>query len=378
MVGRSKIVTFGLPLIAAALLAWATYSIAVGKPDRPRVEPTIAPAAQPGGGLDADGELSGQGYIGAVGLVEPVGQQVDVGTNVPGVVTAVPVTVGDEIKQGDVLFKIDPRSAEAALALRRQEQAVAAAQVDELRGQAAALRAQVQAAEAAVNAAQADLDDAASKLKVAESVGDPRAISAEELTARRAAKAGTEAGVKQAQASLEQRKADLALLVGDDGGDGPSLRVATARVEQAKATVDAAQTDLDLHTVRSPITGRALQVNVRPGQYAVAGASDTALMVVGVVDPVHVRASIDEADLGRFKPGLPAVASPRGNAARRATVTFVRVEPLVVPKVSLTGAGGERVDTRVLQVIYAADPAELGAYVGQQVDLFIKAKPEGE
>ena len=378
MVGRSQIITYGLPLVAAALLGWATYSIAVGKPDRPRVDPTIAPAAQPGGGLDSDGNLSGKGYIGAVGLAEPVGEQTNVGTSVAGVVTEVPVTAGDAVKAGDVLFRIDPRTAEAVLNQRRQELEATQARLAELRGQAAAARAQVDAAEASVRAAQADLDQAADQVRVAESISDPRAISAEEKTARRSAKAAAEAKLAQARAAVAQRKADLDLLVADDGGDGLSVKVQAAQVEQARAAVAAARTELDLHTARSPLTGRVLQVNVRPGQFAQTGVLSTSLVVVGVVDPMHIRADVDEADLGRFEPGAPAIASPRGNADRKATAKFVRVEPLVVPKQSLTGSGSERVDTRVLQVIYEVDPEELGAYVGQQVDLFIKADSQGE
>jgi hypothetical protein len=54
-------------------------------------------------------------------------------------------------------------------------------------------------------------------------------------------------------------------------------------------------------------------------------------------------------------------------------MTFVRVEPYVVPKKSLTGDNTERVDTRVLQVIYALDSKEQTFYVGQQMDVFIDA-----
>ena len=56
------------------------------------------------------------------------------------------------------------------------------------------------------------------------------------------------------------------------------------------------------------------------------------------------------------------------------TLRFVRVEPRLVPKRSLTGSGTERIDTRVLQVIYAFDPETFPARPGQQVDLYIKAK----
>jgi hypothetical protein len=60
-------------------------------------------------------------------------------------------------------------------------------------------------------------------------------------------------------------------------------------------------------------------------------------------------------------------------------LAFVRVDPYVVPKRSLTGDTSERVDTRVLQVIYGFDPSALQVFVGQQMDVFVDAeKPEGE
>jgi hypothetical protein len=68
------------------------------------------------------------------------------------------------------------------------------------------------------------------------------------------------------------------------------------------------------------------------------------------------------------------VASLRGAPARRADLRFVHIEPFVVPKKSLTGSSFERVDTRVLQVVYAFDPKALSAYVGQQLDVFIEAE----
>jgi HlyD family secretion protein len=55
---------------------------------------------------------------------------------------------------------------------------------------------------------------------------------------------------------------------------------------------------------------------------------------------------------------------------------FVRVEPYVVPKKSLTGGSNERVDTRVLQALYAFERGNLPVFVGQQMDVFIEAGPE--
>ena len=57
----------------------------------------------------------------------------------------------------------------------------------------------------------------------------------------------------------------------------------------------------------------------------------------------------------------------------RAPLKFVRFEPLVVPKQSLTGASTERVDTRVLQAVYRIQKADFPLFVGQQMDVFIDA-----
>ena len=54
---------------------------------------------------------------------------------------------------------------------------------------------------------------------------------------------------------------------------------------------------------------------------------------------------------------------------------YVRTEPLMIPKQSLTGAPTERVDTRVLQVIYAFECADLPVYMGQLVDVYIESIP---
>jgi hypothetical protein len=110
---------------------------------------------------------------------------------------------------------------------------------------------------------------------------------------------------------------------------------------------------------------------VRPGEY-VAAPSSQALMVLGEVsDRVHVRVDIDEHDIPRFRKGAPARASLRGRPDLSYPLTFVRVEPYVIPKKSLTGDNTERVDTRVLQVIYALDVKGRPVYVGQQMDVFI-------
>ena len=95
-------------------------------------------------------------------------------------------------------------------------------------------------------------------------------------------------------------------------------------------------------------------------------------MVFGNVQTMHVRTDIDENDAWRLTPGATAYATVRGNNTIGTHLEFVRVEPYVVPKKSLTGSSTERVDTRVLQVLYRFDRRDLPIYVGQQVDVYIE------
>ena len=82
---------------------------------------------------------------------------------------------------------------------------------------------------------------------------------------------------------------------------------------------------------------------------------------------------MDEQNAPRLQPGQTATAYVKGDTTQPIALKFVRIEPYVVPKVSLTGASTERVDTRVLQVIYSFErPKDRAVYVGQQVDLFVK------
>lgn len=89
--------------------------------------------------------------------------------------------------------------------------------------------------------------------------------------------------------------------------------------------------------------------------------------------PLHIRVDVDEHEAWRVRPQAEAVVAVRGNANLKVPLTFVRFEPLVVPKRSLTGDSTERVDTRVLQVIYRIEDDSQRLFVSQQMDVFIEA-----
>ncbi len=148
--------------------------------------------------------------------------------------------------------------------------------------------------------------------------------------------------------------------------------VAEARLESVRATVAQTETMIARLTVRAPIRGTILQVNTRAGEYATPNAS-TAPLLLGSIEEVQVRADVDEQVAPRVKAGSKAVGYLKGDTQNPIPLEFVRIEPFVTPKRNLTGSSSERVDTRVLQVVYKF-PNDLARriYVGQQMDLFIE------
>jgi multidrug resistance efflux pump len=200
-------------------------------------------------------------------------------------------------------------------------------------------------------------------------VTDKRAVSEEDLGKRRFAYLAAKARLAEAKAELDKLKAGTWSLDQD---------VQRAQVDAAQAEVEGTQTEIDRLTVRAPVAGEILQRNVRPGEFAMAGpVTDRPLIMLGNTEVLHVRVDVDENDAWRVTPGARARATLRGNSALGADLTFVRVEPYVIPKRSLTGESTERVDTRVLQVLYSFPRSGLNAYVGQLVDVNIEAEPNG-
>ena len=155
------------------------------------------------------------------------------------------------------------------------------------------------------------------------------------------------------------------------------VQIDEAALAAARAEVERIRVEIDRRTVRAPVAGRVLQINVRPGEFAESGVLATPLMVVGDDARLRVRVDVDENDAGRVDASAPAVAVVRGRPELRADLRFESIEPYVAPKKSLTGDTTERVDSRVLQVIYSFERAKLPVYVGQHLDVFIQAPATG-
>jgi hypothetical protein len=95
-------------------------------------------------------------------------------------------------------------------------------------------------------------------------------------------------------------------------------------------------------------------------------------MILGDTDRLQLRTDVDEQNAPLVAPNQLAVAFMKGDTKNPIPLRFVRIEPYVVPKRSLTGDSTERVDTRVLQIIFEFDRPAMPLYVGQQMDVFIQ------
>jgi RND family efflux transporter MFP subunit len=260
--------------------------------------------------------------VGARGIVEGVNENVRIAPSAPGLIDKVNVKVGDIVKTGDVLFTVDSREAAAAFKTRQAKVAVETARLAE---------------------AQTMLADKQDQYERTARLREKNVASLDET--RR-----LEFALQTAQRQLERSRADLSL---------------------ANAELNDAAVALDLLTVRAPRDGTVLQVNIRAGEYVVVNAAEPAILL-GDIRDLQLRADVDESDAPRVRPGCTAVAFLKGSRQNPIPLEFVRIEPYILPKRSLTGESTERVDTRVLQIIFKFQPPDFPVYVGQQMDVFIE------
>jgi HlyD family secretion protein len=341
-----------LPLVALGLLGFAAWYVWSTRPVTRNPAPPIEPARNP----FADA-------LAAAGIVEAQTENIAVGSATPGVVVEVLVEVGDEVKAGAPLFRLDDRELRGELEVKRA--AVAQSRSELVRLEAEPRQEKIPVVAASVDEAQALVAREVDALKRVEETFARKVATEQELIERREALAA-------AKAALARSQADLDLL--EAGAWQYDRDVAKAAQSRAEAEAAKIEIELDRLVVRALVAGRVLQVNVRPGEF-VGTPANQPLVILGNTDRLHVRVDIDEYDIPRFQTGSRAAAVPRGSLQEHYPLEFVRVEPFVVPKKSLTGDTTERVDTRVLQVIYEFDPAgRPPLFVGQQVEVFIDAR----
>lgn len=261
--------------------------------------------------------------IAGAGIIEASSQNISIGTPFNEIVTKVYVVEGDYVKAGDLLFELDLRAFEA----------------------------QAELAQAQIEQAAVFLENQRVTYSFYERLYDARAVSEQ-------AYAQAYYNVVEAEESLKVAEANLLV----------------------------AEVNIERSIIRSPVDAQILQVNIHVGEIALISPFTSNeslsteiqygnLIYLGVVNPLQIRIDIDEDDSWRYVAGAAATAFVRGNSTINFPLKFSRIEPYIIPKRSFTGDTTERVDTRVLQVLYNFEKNDLPVFPGQVLDIFIESRP---
>ncbi len=276
----------------------------------------------------------------ANGLIESIqasGENINLYPEVSGTVLEIPVAEGTKVKAGTPLLMLDARLQQAT--------------TEQLKAQADAAAAQSVLAQANLRNVQDQYDKQHTSREL-----DPRSVSRDAFDSARhaveVAAAGLDAAQKQAVAAVKAYEAGKVLL--------------------------------SKYTLTAPVDGTVLAVNAAVGGYLSSqGAFDSytggmlpALVVGNAQQSLAVRCYVDEILISR----IPDAAHMKARMFIRGTdvnipLEFVRIQHYVSPKIELSNQRTERVDVRVLPLIFRfTRPEGLVLYPGQLVDVYIGEK----
>ncbi|KGD54856.1 hlyD secretion family protein [Burkholderia pseudomallei] len=311
----------------------------------------------------------------ATGIVESdqsSGANVNLYPEITGTVTRIFVREGDAVKAGDALLAIDDAVQRATAAQLAAQADAAQALLDELRAQPRretldVAAAQVEAAAASLKTAQDQYDKQQRAFAI-----DPRAVSRDALD-------NALNGVKLARANLGVLTRQYRLTRA--GAWVYDVRNQEKQAVALRKAADAAAALLARYTLRAPADGVVLAMNAAVGSYlSPQGMYDTytqgatpALVLGSPANHLQVRCYVDEILISRLPAGkMPSAHMSVRGTATEADLAFVRVQPYVTPKIQLSDQRAERVDVRVLPVIFRVVPRkDLRLFPGQIVDVYI-------
>lgn len=260
--------------------------------------------------------------ISGVGLVEANTTNINISSNSSGVIQKIYVKEGDFVERNTKLLKLNDDNAKASLALAESELLIYQQQLE---------------------LAILNLTDEQEQLSRIKKLKTGLSLSKEKLIRK--------------QFAVDKAKVNISII--------------ESEIKTAESKINQAQVNLDLLTILAPIDGDIFKIKFHPGEYLNINTSMAVAMIMGHKKPLHLRVQIDENDLWRFNSQNRATASIRGSQNKNFELNFVKIEPYVQPKSQLNGDPLERVDTRVIEVIYQINDQD-SLYIGQLLDVFIE------
>jgi len=356
-------------LSAAGLVAACTVAYLSSVTQAP-LPPAFSPATNPyPTGIYANGILESD---------QTSGENVNMYPEVPGTVKQIPVSEGQAVAKGTVLIVIDDSVQRATVEQLQSQEQAARALLDELQAQPrpetlAIAEAQVASALAAAKTSEDEL----AKQQAAYD-RNPKSVSKESLDSAVNAVAVAAAGL-----AVARRQRDLTRA----GAWVYDIRNQQRQVEALHKSYVSADALLSKYTLRAPVDGVVLAMKPAVGTFVSAQGSYDAYtqgmapVVVLATKPtrLNVRCYVDEILVPRLpRPSaIKAQMSIRGSSIK-IPLRYVRTQPLVSPKIELSDQRQERVDVRVLPIIFQFDaPKDVTLYPGQLVDVYIGESVSG-
>jgi multidrug efflux system membrane fusion protein len=218
---------------------------------------------------------------------------IDVVPQVTGTITELHVADNQTVKQGDLLFVIDPRPYEFALQRARADVLSLDGEIDVTQRKIEGQRFAVEAARAGVHRAEAQVKNATDSLARMEPLLDKEFVTPEKVDQARTAKLAAQASLDEAQRKVDQAEQDVGTLI--------SLR---AKRDAAQAALGKADLDLSFCYVRAPFDARVVNLHTAIGQFVAPGPAP----VFSLVDARawYVVANYRETELARIAPGMEA------------------------------------------------------------------------
>lgn len=356
---------FGLAVLGAVL---AVGSAVFASLPRKAMPPAFTPASNPyDHGIFANGIV--ESYLGS-------GENINIYPEVSGRVARIFVHEGDTVKAGTPLFQVDDTVQRATVAQQQQQAKAALATLQAL--QSMPRKENLDVAQAQVVLAEANRKTAADAYgKQKRSFdADPHSVSRDALDNAYNALKTAEANLKVAVRQYELTRAGAWVY------DINSQQMQYNALDEASKASSAL---LDKYTVTATVDGPVLAIHAAVGGYvSTQGVYDSytqgfgpAVVMGTPQEYLAVRCYIDEILVDRLPEAAHMRAQMSTRGASRVTVPleFVRTQPYVTPKIQLADQRQERVDLRVLPVIFRfRTPAGAHLYPGELVDVYVGAK----
>lgn len=280
--------------------------------------------------------------VNATGTINPISTVV-VGSQVSGQVQEILADYNSQVEAGQILARLDPTQvrarldgARADLANVRAAREVQLAQIEQARSEIMRAEAVRQDATAKLAQVEAQLAEAERNYVRQRELGARGAVAQAVIDTARANVEGQRAGRDSARAQIASAEASKRSIEA-------ALRVAQAQtgtidaqIVQRQAVVRQIEVDLANTEIRSPVRGTVVQRQVELGQSVAASLqAPTLFLVAQDLTSMEIYANVDEADVGRVRPGQPVTFSVNAYPGREFTgeVKLVRLGSQTVQNV---------------------------------------------